>query len=102
MNAVLSQTLFPLGCISITPIALEVLNTADTEAAIRRHASGDWGELCQKDIDANTRALQPGQHERRLFSAYLGQGGTRFWIITSADRSSTTIFLPEEYGALCF
>ena len=33
----------------------------------------------------------------RVFSAYALRDGTRIWIITEADRSITTIFLPEEY-----
>jgi len=33
----------------------------------------------------------------RLFSAYELRDGTRIWIITEADRSITTILLPEEY-----
>jgi hypothetical protein len=32
----------------------------------------------------------------RLFSAY-GEDSTRFWIITEADRSVTTILLPQDY-----
>jgi len=34
---------------------------------------------------------------RRVFSAYELRDGTRIWIITEADRSVTTILLPEEY-----
>ena len=33
----------------------------------------------------------------RLFSVYHGQASVRFWIITEADRSATTVLLPEEY-----
>jgi hypothetical protein len=37
-------------------------------------------------------------HERaRLLSAYSTDAGVRFWIITEADRSVTTVLLPEEY-----
>ena len=34
---------------------------------------------------------------RRVLSAYGLRDGTRIWIITEADRSVTTILLPEEY-----
>ena len=37
------------------------------------------------------------EHGCRLFSAYGAGGGTKFWIITEADRSVTTILLPEDY-----
>jgi hypothetical protein len=33
----------------------------------------------------------------RVFSAYELRDGARIWIITEADRSVTTILLPEEY-----
>jgi hypothetical protein len=33
----------------------------------------------------------------RVFSAYELRDSTRIWIITEADRSVTTILLPEEY-----
>jgi hypothetical protein len=37
-------------------------------------------------------------HERaRLLSAYTTEDGVRFWIITEADGSVTTVLLPEEY-----
>jgi hypothetical protein len=42
----------------------------------------------------NPRAVREG---RRVFSAYELPDGTRIWIITEADRSMTTILLPEEY-----
>ena len=32
----------------------------------------------------------------RLLSAY-GQGDRRYWIITEADRSVTTVLLPDDY-----
>jgi hypothetical protein len=33
----------------------------------------------------------------RVFSAYELRDGTRIWIIIEADRSVTTILLPEKY-----
>ena len=33
----------------------------------------------------------------RLLSAYRLNDGTRIWVITEADRSSTCVLLPEEY-----
>jgi len=42
----------------------------------------------------NLRAVREG---KRVFSAYELRDGTRIWIITEADRSVTTILLPEEY-----
>jgi hypothetical protein len=38
-----------------------------------------------------------GREGTRVFSAYELLDGTRIWIITEANRSATTILLPEEY-----
>jgi hypothetical protein len=58
------------------------------------HARGDWGELCAEDHDATVWALT---HGARLLSNYPLPTGQRIWIITEADRSATTLLLPEEY-----
>jgi hypothetical protein len=63
-----------------------------------RHQSGDWGDLDHDDKQANGQALHDGT---RIFSAYHFQPSAdlkiKLWVITEADRSSTTILLPEEY-----
>jgi hypothetical protein len=59
-----------------------------------RHARGDWGDVDAHDKRANDAAVKQGT---RIVSAYVLDDGTRVWIITEADRSSTTILLPEEY-----
>lgn len=84
---------FLLGQLVITANASLRLSTEEVLTALARHASGDWGDLCPEDALANNGALNQGD---RLFSAY-GQGETRFWIITEADRSVTTVLLPEDY-----
>jgi len=63
--------------------------------SLRRHASGDWGDLCQEDKDKNDLALRQGN--LRIFSAYEQDGLPKIWIITEADRSATTILFPDEY-----
>ena len=67
---------------------------SELQRAFRRHASGDWGDLDADDRRANEDALKNGA---RLLSSYKTTAGTKFWIITEADRSSTTALLPEEY-----
>ena len=88
--------LFSLGQIVATPGALEALESAGHTASefIARHALGDWGDLCSEDKAANDEALENGL---RILSAYKLRDGTRIWIITEADRSVTTVLLPEEY-----
>lgn len=58
-----------------------------------RHATGDWGDLCEEDKAHNDYALENGE---RIFSAY-ENADTKIWIITEWDRSYTTILFPEEY-----
>ena len=77
----------PLGQLAITPTAAAALAQPDVVTALRRHSSGDWGEV---DDDA----LRFGT---RLLSAYTSAGGTPFWVITEADRSVTTVLLPDDY-----
>lgn len=60
---------------------------------LARHRRGDWGELSSDDVQANEVALQLGG---RILSAYQ-IGEQRLWIITEADRTSTTLLLPNEY-----
>jgi len=59
-----------------------------------RHLSGDWGDLDAHDVHENEESLK---HGWRILSAYSLSDGTKIWIITEADRSSTTFLLPEEY-----
>lgn len=84
---------FPLGNIFITRGASAVLDHAEIRTALARHVRGDWGEVCQEDQEANDRAVADGE---RLLSAYRS-GQTQYWVMTEADRSATTILLPDEY-----
>lgn len=86
--------LFALGRLVATPGALEAIDRETALKAIRRHATGDWGELDAEDKAANDAALKSGG---RLLSRYLSAAGEPFWIITEADRSATTVLLPDEY-----
>ena len=61
---------------------------------IMRHASGDWGELCDGDKKLNDEGVNSGD---RLMSAYSLRDGVKIWIITESDRSVTTFLLPDEY-----
>jgi hypothetical protein len=92
---------FPLGQILATPGALEALGRNNTTGLgyLQRHASGDWGVLCEEDKQANQEALQSGS---RIMSAYLLADETKLWVITEATddngrRVATTLLLPDEY-----
>ena len=92
----MSRKTLALGRVVATPGALHAFALAKESYLpyLLRHARGDWGEVSPGDARANDRAREVGE---RLFSAYRLRDGTRLWIITEADRSSTCILLPEEY-----
>ena len=92
--------LFPLGHIVITQGIKALiddkqspLSNANLLALINRHKMGDDGDVCEEDAESNQYALK---HGLRIFSVYKHQT-LIIWIITEADRSSTTLLLPEEY-----
>ena len=87
---------FPLGETYITPGAEEALMMAGQTGIefLRRHMSGDFGELVDEDAQENELSLQEGF---RVLSVYRTAKGQKLWIITEADRSATTILLPSEY-----
>jgi hypothetical protein len=61
---------------------------------LERHANGDWGDVDSQDAKENEISLQRGF---RLLSSYTTSAGDRLWLTTEADRSATTLLLPEEY-----
>jgi len=91
---------FPLGQLVMTRGVLDRVKQ-DSEFAmfcvqsLRRHASGDWGDLDAGDKRESNYALKRG--DLRIFSAYEKEGLPKIWIITEADRSVTTTLFPDEY-----
>lgn len=107
------STQFALGRIVATPGAINAIAAAtermpDTCESmmlgpiLARHARGDWGCVDPEDAATNDEAVRAGL---RILSAFpinpakpcAGFGDNCLWIITEADRSVTTILLPEEY-----
>ena len=90
------KALFPLGQVVATPVALAALKLANQQPAefIQRHQLGDWGNVPPEDAEENNLSVQKGF---RILSSYTLSTGVEIWIITEADRSATTILLPEEY-----
>lgn len=87
---------FPMGKPAITPAAETMLNALGIHPIrlLARHTHGDWGDVCIEDQEANDQALLTG---RRLLSSYNLPNNRKVWVITEADRSVTTILLPEDY-----
>ena len=89
-------SLFPLGQIVATPGAIDLLRSMALSPLnfVTRHALGDWGQIDDQDRQANRAALHSGS---RLLSSYQLGREHKLWIITEADRSATTLLLPQEY-----
>jgi hypothetical protein len=87
---------FNLGRLLATPGALAEMEASGDSLLgfLQRHLSGDWGEVDEHDRQENVLSLEQGF---RLMSVYTLSSGVRIWIITEADRSSTTVLLPDEY-----
>jgi hypothetical protein len=87
--------MFPTGRFMATPGVLAFCKEHGINPIhiLVRHVARDWTELCVEDQRANARAIVEGS---RIFSAYT-YAGEKVWVITEADRSVTTLLLPEEY-----
>jgi len=87
---------FSPGSFYATPGALEAFRASGDDPLdfLIRHLGGDWGEVDEHDRRENELSVKEGF---RILSAYTLTSGVKVWIITEADRSSTTILLPEEY-----
>jgi len=88
--------LFKLGQLLVTPGALDALQVSGQSpwVFLTRHLAGDWGDLDAEDKALNDQAVQDGS---RILSAYITSNETKVWVITEADRTATTILLPDEY-----
>ena len=91
-----SSPRFSLGRVVSTPGALRALEDAGDNISqfLSRHQAGDWGDVCDEDCKENENSLRNGW---RLLSSYRTSKGVKVWVITEADRSVTTLLLPEEY-----
>jgi hypothetical protein len=96
-SSVVSQSRFPTGHLVMTAGVDELVRQGllNPSPYLRRHISGDWGDLDDCDWRQNDAALLSG--EDRLFSSYQLAPDLRLWIVTEWDRSVTTLLLPSEY-----
>ncbi len=91
-----SAVRFPLGRTFITPGAMEALEEAGQmpQDFLHRHSRLEQEELCDDDYKENLFSVDK---PLRIFSAFKMADGVKIWLITEADRASTTLLLPEEY-----
>ena len=92
---------FELGDIEISQAAEAALRQSGirSEDLLRRHLSGEWGNVAEHCAQANDLAL----HEDRphaIRSRHLLPSDGEAVIVTSVDRSRTRLQLLEEYRTL--
>ncbi len=103
LPASLFRPLFPMGRLLATPGAIRTLELyrVSALALLSRHVRGDWGEICTEDRQSNAVALDHGLRLMSVYTLSREEGGetvhATVWVITEADRASTTVLLPEEY-----
>ena len=92
----LEGTKFSLGQLVVTSGVWDLVMAGRMNPAtyLKRHGSGDWGDVCASDKALNDRALEG---EDRLVSAYQVDQDLKIYVITEWDRSVTTVLLPSEY-----
>ena len=93
-NPFARKLFFQLGAVRVTDGVEHALDPSDVVMGITRHARGDWGEVDERDWKENDNSVECGY---RLLSQYKAKNGTLFWVVTTSDRSATTVLLPEEY-----
>lgn len=88
---------FHLGQCVATRNAVELMEQQGVNPLhlLLRHVNCDWGDLDAHDKRLNDAAVANGMD--RIFSSYRLPSGDKLWVITDADRSSTTILLPSDY-----
>ena len=63
---------------------------------LKRHVTGDWGDMCPEDAALNNTAMK--SREGRIHRSYIfKETNEKIWIITEHDRSYTTVLYPSEY-----
>jgi hypothetical protein len=84
---------FQPGTVVVTMGARQIATDEQLANLVRRHLSGDWGEVDWEDAKANDDAVKWSE---RILSSYR-VNGEKLWVLTEADRSATTVMTPDEY-----
>jgi len=91
---VVKRVQFALGQVYMTQGTKAEIPEKEIGEALYRHSICDWGDCTPDDWKENDFSVDK---HLRLFSVYHSSDGTKFWIITEANRSATTVLLPDEY-----
>ena len=91
------RALLLLGQIIATPKVMSLIQqhkcSHDLYHLLLRHQIGDRRNVCSEDKESNEQGLI---EQLRIISSYILVQNI-VWIITEADRSITTVLLPDEY-----
>lgn len=81
------------GSVRITSMAREALNRQDVKTALDKHSACNWGDVGANEWMQNDEAYKSGG---KIVSRHISKNGKAFLLITEADRSETTVFLPDD------
>jgi len=87
-------SIFNYGLLSVTANVNSDHNQEELMPYLKRHISGDWGDVSKADARENDLSVKRGE---RILSSYKLENGDKIWIITEWDRNYTTILYPENY-----
>lgn len=87
-----SRSRFSLGKVIINPSVESRVQdgSLNAELFLERHAQGDWGEVPPDRRRANDLGVT---HRDLVFSRYVLDQSSRLYVITDAERSSTSLWL---------
>ena len=99
MNVIDKNFAFDYGSIFVTGSLRELIkrdrNISEyVHECIIKHISGNWGNICREDWELNNRALENGG---RLLSSYCFSDMEQIWVITEADRKTTSVLFSHDY-----
>lgn len=89
--------LFELGEVVTTRDIAAQLRPAVIVGLVKKHATGDFGDLCQEDIDENTRSIREGDRVLSMYNVPVDGHDEKIYVITEWDRSVTTVLFADEY-----
>ena len=82
---------FPLGEVYASPEAEKLIKPEDIDAALDRHAAGDWGSVSASEAVLNEHNLAEGS---RVRSCHRDDSYNELVIITDLSEGVTTVELP--------
>ena len=87
----------PLGRVVMTAAAsMALFRSGDLpKDFLDRHQSGDWGEVA--DVEEWYDTDDAAKSGAEVLSMYTTSAGDSIWVVTTGDRSQTTILLSQEY-----